>query len=222
VLAQLAGGGIGVTHESNLPSSGQPATESRPDAPAIDELPARSSPPARDSKRPLLLHWATEASIGDAYKPLRQVVAVAEVGPGPNWPKLGDWRGFACKRHWISIPVHFREGWVCQSDGTGQWPYVWCGQCVRMLPASAERAPQDWAAQSLVRPASQADDAPNAYDILNSICFDILNVQIGTSMFWKTDEELREDHFAEYVHYWLLKASKDLGWEHDDSSAVWK
>lgn len=154
----------------HFPSSGQPATGNRSDAPAIDELPARSSPPGRDSKRPLLLHWATEASVGDAYKPFRHVVAVAEVGPGPNWPKLGDWRGFACKRHWISIP----------------------------------------------------NDAPNAYDILNSICFDILNVQIGTSMFWKTDEELREDHFAEYVHYWLLKASKDLGWEHDDSSAVWK
>jgi hypothetical protein len=67
-----------------------------------------------------------------------------------------------------------------------------------------------------------SDEAPKAYDILADLCFDILTVQIGTRMFWKTDEALRGDHFAEYVHYHLLKASQALGWEYHDSSAIWK
>jgi hypothetical protein len=60
-----------------------------------------------------------------------------------------------------------------------------------------------------------------AAELLWSLCQDILDIQIGTRMFWGTDQKLREDPFAEYIHHWLQKASKDMGWEHHDSSAAW-
>ena len=66
-----------------------------------------------------------------------------------------------------------------------------------------------------------AEDEPNAYDILNDLCFDLLTVQIGTLMFWNK-EAIRDDHFAEYVHHHLLKAARRMGWEHTDSSKFWE
>ncbi len=61
-----------------------------------------------------------------------------------------------------------------------------------------------------------------AAELLHQLCFDILDIQIGTLMFWGTEEKLADDHFAEYVHYWLLKASKKMGWQHYYSSKVWE
>ena len=66
-----------------------------------------------------------------------------------------------------------------------------------------------------------SDNEALAASLLRELCDDILDVQIGTLMFW-TDAELAEDHFAEYVHYWLLKASQKMGWQHYDSSKVWE
>jgi hypothetical protein len=66
------------------------------------------------------------------------------------------------------------------------------------------------------------DDEATAVELLRELCDDMLDVQIGTLMFWGSDEKLAKDHFAEYVHYWLLKASKTMGWEHYDSSHVWE
>ena len=61
-----------------------------------------------------------------------------------------------------------------------------------------------------------------ARDLLAELCDDLLDVQIGTSMFWKDDDELRDDHFTEYVHYHLLRASRLMKWEHYDSSKIWE
>jgi hypothetical protein len=66
------------------------------------------------------------------------------------------------------------------------------------------------------------DLGPLAYDLLKSLCDDILDNQIGTLMFWSEDALLREDHFAEYIHYWLQKASQRMGWAHCDSSDIWE
>jgi hypothetical protein len=60
-----------------------------------------------------------------------------------------------------------------------------------------------------------------AQQMLEAICDDILDLQIGTTMFWPTAATLRADAFADYVHFHLLEASKAMGWEHHDSSKVW-
>lgn len=73
---------------------------------------------------------------------------------------------------------------------------------------------QDGAA---VMPANDA----LAAQLLQELCNDILDIQIGTLMFWN-EAELRDDHFAEYVHHWLLEASQKMGWDHVDSTRVWK
>lgn len=65
-------------------------------------------------------------------------------------------------------------------------------------------------------------DEPNAYDILSELCGDLLDIQIGTLMFWKSEQELVDDHFAEYVHHLILEASRKMGWQHYDSSHVWR
>lgn len=66
---------------------------------------------------------------------------------------------------------------------------------------------------------TEADQA-NAKQLLLELCNDILDNQIGTSMFWRGDD-LKDDYFAEHVHYFLLKASRAMGWKHYDSSAAW-
>lgn len=65
-------------------------------------------------------------------------------------------------------------------------------------------------------------DEPNAYDVLSDLCFDMLTVQIGTLMFWGTEERIRDDHFAHYVHERLLTISRMMGWVHEDSSQYWR
>ncbi len=60
-----------------------------------------------------------------------------------------------------------------------------------------------------------------AVELLQNLCDDLLDVQIGTLMFW-SEAEIRDDHFAEYVHHWLLKASRKMGWDHEDSSKFWE
>lgn len=60
-----------------------------------------------------------------------------------------------------------------------------------------------------------------ATELLHELCNDLLDVQIATLMFWSV-AEVRDDHFVEYVHYHLLKASRKMGWDNEDSSKFWE
>lgn len=60
-----------------------------------------------------------------------------------------------------------------------------------------------------------------AAQLLKGLCDDILDIQIGTLMVWD-EAGLREDRFAQYVHHWLLDASRRMGCTHYDSSKVWE
>lgn len=65
------------------------------------------------------------------------------------------------------------------------------------------------------------DLGPLAYDLLQDICHDILETQIGTLMFWN-EESLRDDAFAQHVHRRLQQAASRMGWTFHDSSAAWE
>jgi hypothetical protein len=65
------------------------------------------------------------------------------------------------------------------------------------------------------------EDRELAVELLRDLCDDLLDVQIGTLMFW-SPAEIREDHFAEYVQHWLLKASREMGWQNEASSKYWE
>lgn len=61
-----------------------------------------------------------------------------------------------------------------------------------------------------------------AYELLRSLCDDILDQQIAFRWFWPDYEALSKDAFADYVHYWLRKASLRMEWTHHDSSHIWE
>lgn len=74
--------------------------------------------------------------------------------------------------------------------------------------------------QFLEKQRTESRDALAAA-LLFDLCYDMLNVQIGTRMFWKDDDALKRDHFAEYVYLRLQDSCRQMGWKMVDSASYW-
>jgi len=62
--------------------------------------------------------------------------------------------------------------------------------------------------------STELSDVDQAAILLKRLCDDLLDVQLGTRMFWADDQELRGDPFAAYVYGLLHEASLLMGWRH--------